>query len=306
MVKLQSDTADAAVAQLCDAWRKENSLHEQAWVQLQAINGSIHALPKEIARATLKENSANRSHQGRRTALKSIALVFGAGSISLAGYRYSPWQQWVADQSTAVGEQRNIMLADGTKLILNTDSAVDIQFTDEHRLVKLLKGEILISTGHKDSANYRPFSVQTGEGTIQALGTQFLVRQHASATQVAVFEGAVKVQPDDATQTTRVDAGQQLYFSTLKTEAIIPADPDISAWADGVLVAKNTRLADFVAELDRYHNGKILCDNSASDLTISGVFPLKDSMRVIVTLQETLPITAQFRTRYWVTLHKNN
>ena len=212
----------------------------------------------------------------------------------------------MADHGTAVGERRTVMLADGTQLQLNTDSAVDIHFDGKQRIAKLLKGEILITTGHEDVSPARPFSVETAQGNIRALGTQCLVRQQTGATLVAVYEGAVEVRPDDALRNTRINSGQQLTFSESEPGGIVSADPDVTAWSDGVIVAKNMRLADFVAELDRYHSGKIMCDPSVAGLTISGVFPLEDTSRVIATLEATLPVMSETRGRYWTTLRKRN
>ncbi len=301
MVKLQSGVANVDDLTNCEQWRKQNPLHEQAWQQLERLSGSFKAIPSAVAHATLDHPSANQQFNSRRLALKSMVLLAGTGALAYSGYQFAPWQQVLADYGTNVGEQRKVMLADGSEILLNTDSAVDIHFDGHQRLVKLLKGEVLITTGHQDNAR-RPFSVQTAQGNLRALGTRFLVRQQDKATLVAVYESAVEVRPKSTQTPTRVEANQQLTFTSQQASRIAPADLDLSAWVDGVIVAKDTRLADFVKELDRYRSGKIMCDSSTAELLISGVFPISDPERVLETIQRTLPIKAETRMGYWTTL----
>lgn len=303
MVIMQSGIASSEDLSNCERWLKQSPLHEAAWQQLESLSGGFKTIPKALAHATLDNASTYHQLQSRRLVLKSILLLAGTGAIAFGGYQFAPWQQLIADYGTNVGEQRKVMLADGTALLLNTDSAVDIRFDTQQRLVKLLKGEVLITTGHLDG-EYRPFSIQTAHGNVRALGTRFLVHQQENATLVAVYEKAVEVRPNTTTMAIRLDVDQQLTFSASQASPIVQADQDISAWSDGVIVAKNTRLADFAKELDRYRSGKIICDASVADLMISGVFPINDPDRVIVSLERTLPIVAEKRMRYWTTLNK--
>lgn len=305
MVKLQSGTVTSGDIAECELWQSQSSQHEQAWQQLESLRGRFSTLPNSLAHATLDKALPNNILQSRRTALKSIAILVSAGTLSLSGYQFAPWQQMVADYGTKVGEQRTIMLTDGTQMMLNTDSAVDIHFDDQQRLLKLLKGEVLIITGH-NASELRPFSVQTAQGNVRALGTRFIVRQQESTTFAAVYQASIAVHPDHAMQTTQLKAGQQITFSAVQTDAISQADPNLSAWSDGVIVASNMRLIDFASELDRYRSGKIICDASTADLKISGVFPINSPDHVIALLEQTLPIRAETRMRYWTVLHKRS
>lgn len=301
MVKLQSGIASIDDLSNCEQWRQQNPLHEQAWRQLESLSSNFKTIPSLVAHAALEQPAANLHFNNRRLALKSLLMLVGAGSLAYSGYQYAPWQQMVADYSTEVGKQSTVKLADGSSLLMNTDSAIDIHFDDQQRLVKLLKGEVLITTGHQ-LGEHRPFSIQTAQGNVRALGTRFLVRQQESSTLVAVYESAVEVRTKIAQMTTRVDTNQQLTFTDLQASNIVQADQDLTAWADGVIVARNMRLADFANEIDRYRTGKILCDSSAAELLISGVFPIHDPARVLETLQRTLPIQVETRMFYWTML----
>lgn len=296
MVKLQAGNVEETTVQECLRWRASSTMHEQAWQQLQAINQQIVELPKSLTQEVL-----NRDQIDRRAVLKSALLVVGVGAISATGYRYSPWQQWMADYGTAVGEQSTIQLADGTQVMLNTDSAIDIAYTSSERRILLLKGEIYITSGHNKSSLYRPLIVQTNHGDVLALGTRFVVQQKGDSAWVSVMESAVEVSPLNASKQ-HVRAGESIQFDSNTLDSVQTANPNDIAWIDGVLVAKNMRLDAFVDKLDRYFKGKIRCDESVSNLAISGVFPINDVPRTIEFIQNTLPVRAAYRTRYWITL----
>ncbi|WP_020182113.1 FecR domain-containing protein [Methylotenera sp. 1P/1] len=305
MVTLQSGIASEDDLLNCEKWRKQSQTHEETWQQLVGLSGNLKSIPKALAHATLDNSEVNRKLQSRRLVLKSVLLLAGSGTLAYSGYQFTPWQQMIADHGTAVGEQRKIMLADGTELHLNTDSAVDIHFDAQQRQIKLLKGEVLITTGHQ-SYDHRPFSIQTTHGNVRALGTRFLVHQQENTTFVAVYESAVEVRPIASNKATRLKVGEQLSFDTSQAYGIMQADQDLSAWSDGVIVAKELRLADFAKELDRYRSGKIICNASVVNLKISGVFPINDPDRVIKTLENTLPIVAEKRMHFWITLNKRS
>ncbi|WP_409076730.1 FecR domain-containing protein [Paraburkholderia sp. BL23I1N1] len=206
---------------------------------------------------------------------------------------------------TAVGERRTVTLADGTRVTLNTDSAIDIGFSSTERRVRLIKGEIMIATGH-GAGEQRPFMVETAQGKLQPLGTRFAVRQQSALCRLDVFEGAVRISPRDAPgRTPVVRAGQRARFTRDDVSALEPISENDAAWTDGLIVASGTRLGDFVTELDRYRAGHLSCDPSVAGLRLSGTFPLADTDRVLDTVTRTLPVEVVFITRYWGTVRSS-
>lgn len=301
MVKLGSGAATQEMRLQCLQWRKTSPDHERVWQQLEMLNQRIKTVPGNVAHATLDDGALRMRQLKRRAMLKSIALLAGTSVAGLGSYRLAPWQQMLADQSTGTGEQRSLRLADGSSIQLNTGSGIDVNFDNTQRLIRLRHGEILVSTGHPAN-DPRPFIVETNEGRIRALGTRFLVRQYDGATRIHLYEGATEIEIEGTWQKLRLEAGQQLHFTRIEAGPVAAADPDAAAWSDGVIVAKNTRLADFTAELDRYRAGKLRCDDEVADLRISGVYPLQDIDYVLDTLTHNFPIKVKTATRYWVTL----
>ncbi|MCY1481309.1 Protein FecR [compost metagenome] len=295
-VRLASGTCAADDYAACQQWRGQHPDHESAWQRLEALGGRFAAVPAALGHATLE--GAGHDPQ-RRRALKALAVLVAAGGAGALGVQGGGWQPWFADLRTGVGERRQLRLPDGGRLHLNAGSAVDIDYGRERRLVRLLQGEILVETAA--DAQRRPFLVSTGEGLLRALGTRFLVREQAGQCQVAVYAGAVEVQPRQGPSRV-IEAGWQTRFGATAVAATEALEAERGSWVDGVLVAREMRLADFVAEFDRQRHGLLRCDPAVAELRISGVFPLDDSERALAAVARTLPVRVVYRTRWWVTL----
>ncbi|AKM00968.1 FecR domain-containing protein [Burkholderia pyrrocinia] len=293
------DAFDAALAR----WRAEDPAHDAAWRHIETMQrrfGRLAAgLDTQAAHAALLPPRAGR----RRAAVKALAVLLFAGGAAWMAEPARRAAIWPADLRTAVGERRTVTLADRTVVVLDTDTALDVSFDDTVRRLRLLRGTIMVTSGHDDRGPARPLVVATAQGELQPLGTRFAVRQRDGATRIEVFAGAVRVQPADATAGTRViAAGEGADFTRDAIGESAPLDAYASAWTDGMLVASRMRLADLVAELDRHRRGSLRCDAAVADLRVSGTYPLDDPARVLDTLKATLPIDVDYLTRYWATV----
>lgn len=299
LVQLHAGELDASGRQALAAWRAEHPDHEKAWQAAESLTGTLRAIPPGIGM-----NALGRSRRAqRRDAAKAIALVLAAPAAGWLG-----WRQWGgelgADFRTATGERRDIRLADGSRLFLNTASAADVRFDAGLRRIVLQAGEILVQTAPDDSRPARPFLVQTAQGTIRALGTRFIVRQESGGqSRVTVLEHAVEIRPGQGGTPFRLEAGHSVRFSERTAGPIQPAPAGSDAWRQGSLVADRQRLEDFLAELSRHRPGMLRCAPEVADLRISGVFQLDDTDRILAILEENLPIAVRRHTRYWVNVH---
>ncbi|WP_321878186.1 FecR domain-containing protein [Paraburkholderia bannensis] len=291
----------------CTRWRAAHPEHARAWQRAERLNAKFDVLPAKVGMSTLARAERGKPHAGidqarRRAALKTLSLLLVAGPTGWLAWRTTPWRVWCADARTGTGERRTLMLADGTRVDLNTATALDVAFDAHERRVRLDTGEILVDTAPDPQVPARPFIVQTDDGRIRALGTRFVVREDGG-TRVAVFHGAVEVTPADAPHLARVVvAGQQTRFTADSIDAPTSADPHGADWSRGVLFAQRVRLADFLDELSRYRPGLVRCDPAVADLHISGAFQLADTDNILAALPETLPVQVIWRTRYWVTV----
>ena len=207
-----------------------------------------------------------------------------------------------ADYRTATGERREVVLGDGSVLSLNTRSAVNVRFDDKRRLIELLAGEILVTSGH-GAGSAAPLVVATREGLVRALGTRFVVRQQDGVSTVEVFESAVDIRPrDSAGAPLLLAAGRGVAFSRHAPDAPHTIDAYADAWSRGQLIVDDVALGDFLADLARYRPGVIDCAPAVAQLRLSGVFPLADTQRILNMLPNSLPVQVRSRTRYWVTV----
>ncbi len=299
LVRFQSENLSPSDRLAFERWRGRSAAHAAAWQRAEEMLRGFGQVPPRIASDALRRLERPR----RRQAVRALAGLLALGPAAWLGWRELPWREWTADARTATGQQRRMELADGTQLVLNTASAVDIEYTAQQRTLWLRAGEILLTTGRDSPQLHRPFIVQTTQGAIRALGTRFMVRDEGSAVRVAVFEGAVEVRPGSAPAAAQVlPAGRQAVFNGREVGPQVPADAMEASWEQGMLAVRNWRLADLVDELGRYRRGVLRCDPAVADLRVSGAFPLDDVDASLRLLEKTLPVTVSRVTPYWATV----
>jgi transmembrane sensor len=296
LVLLQSGEATGRDETRLRLWRQRSPAHEAAWQRAEDVLQTLQQVPPRLGRDTFSRLPS----PGRRELLAMLALAVPGAWLA---WRHMPWREWTADLRTATGEQKTMILADGTRLALNTATAVNVTFTAHERRLVLVAGEIFIATAQDPSPRPRPFIVSTAQGSLRPLGTRFNVRRLADSTRVAVFEGAVEVRPRAFDQTAIVHAGEQLTFTTGALQAAQPADAGAEMWERGILLARNMRLGELIRELARYHHGVLRCDPAVAALRVSGSFSLADISASLSLLEKTLPVRIGRATSYWVTVH---
>ncbi len=293
---LQSDSVSEADREAWRAWLAAPE-HARAWRRVEQISGRLQPLAGDpFSPAT---TALLRSGQPtRRQALKTLPILCGGGALALVAGAM-PWRSWTADQRTAVGEVRDWRLDDGSRLWLNTDSAVDVAFEGRTRQFSLYRGELLMQA----AAEPRPLVLRTAEGSLRThTAARFSVVQRDGSTQLSVFDGAVEIMPSGTRGWRTVMGGRQIAFDShhIETEGVVQSARQ--SWTEGVLVADNLRLDAFVAELARYRQGYLGCDPRVADLRVVGAYPLADTDRVLDVLADTLALRINRRLPWWVSL----
>ncbi|WEK30516.1 MAG: FecR family protein [Candidatus Pseudomonas phytovorans] len=262
-----------------ERWRLASEEHERAWKRAQRLLSRLGSLPPTLARPTLQRPS------GRRAVLRGLVLLMGAVPLGWWGWR-SQAGRFASDYQTAVGERKHARLADGTQIILNTDSALALLFDSAQRLLHLRRGEVYIVT----AADPRPLKVQTLQGQLLALGTRFSVRQLADETLLEVYEGAVQVRPEGASPAAGeniIRAGQQVRFNRERLGLIEGVRDTSLAWQRGLLVADDMPLQQWAQALMRYADRRLECDPALGELRVSGTFPVDDLPLALAMLAQT-------------------
>ncbi|MFT0212662.1 FecR domain-containing protein [Pseudomonas sp. F1_0610] len=258
----------AAFAQQLSQWRQLDLTHEWAWQRVESLQQEFQQVPQNIAAQTLIQNDQQKGVTRRQTVL-GLFLLAGASSIAWRGYQQLPY--YLAEHRTAKGEQKKINLPDGSQLFVNTDTAVNTDYTNEKRQVYLLKGEIYIQTA-KDP---RPFYVVNQFGQMQALGTQFSVRQRENENVLSVQQSAVRVTLADSQEQLLVEEGTTLYFDQQRHRQK-PIKAVANSWIYGTLAIDDWPLAKLLGQLERYHSIFINLDPEAGKLRLSGAYPILD------------------------------
>jgi transmembrane sensor len=299
-VQLTSGEVTDADRLAWQAWRQQDPANEYAWQQVEKVTRkfSVPGISPAVGLATLERPNS----PARRRALQQLAVIFAVGGASWAGYRHTPWQAWSADFETAVGEQRKINLQDGSQLTLNTNSAVDIFFTQQERRVSLRKGEILIETAQEKTDLYRPFIAATQHGNAIALGTRFTLRTDNTSSRVSLYDGAVDIHiaSSSSKATHRLHAGEAIDFTAGEFSLLTVLLSSQPHWLNGILVADDMPLNNFIEEVARYRHGVLSGDASLDNMRISGAFPIDNTDRILDSLTTTLPVKVQRFTDYWV------
>ncbi|VVO30306.1 Protein FecR [Pseudomonas fluorescens] len=302
MVKLRAGTPDTALNERFNAWLAMDSAHRQAWDTLQErLGGSfntVRALDRRVpgqageARQILLQPQASR-----RDALRVIAGLGLLGGGLLLGSKTRLGETLLADLHTGRGQRQHFNLADGSRLSLNADSAVDLRFDDAQRVIILRHGELVIDVA-PDAR--RPLVVRTAEGEMRALGTRFLVAQDPDASRLVVLQHSVEARLFNGT-TQIVKEGQAAVLSSRGITLASGDERRRADWLSGKLNVLDESLADVVAALRPYHRGFVRLAPDIRGLRVQGVFPLDDPERTFSALAETLPIRVD---RYgpWLTL----
>ncbi|MEQ1558295.1 MAG: FecR domain-containing protein [Methyloglobulus sp.] len=223
------------------------------------------------------------------------------------------FDDYLSDYHTNTGEVREVQLADGSQLLLNTNTAVSVEYQTSLRKIVLHHGQARFTVA-KD--NQRPFEVKTSGLLVRALGTVFEVyNPESSETRVTVQEHAVAVrlQPEtfmtgsEQPTTKIVQEGQQLSY--VGNGMLNPPEPtdlaQTSAWQQRKLSINDRPLGELIAELDRYRVGRIfLSDAKFLNLRVVGVFSLADPDAVLKKVCKVLALEQTHLGPYWIVLHR--
>lgn len=284
-----------------DRWLSSSPDHKAAWQSVQTFNQAFSQVPSPLAGQVLRKPQTNLS---RRKALASLLLVAGGAGLAYRGPSTELWQAAWADVSTRTGERRSLILDDGTELVLNTNTAVDVRFDPFTRLLHLHHGEVMVRTARDTKSPSRPLIIRTSEGWVRPIGTYFSVQQIPEAqypVKVQVFEGQVALSPNRHSEV-KIAAGEQLAFSQSSVAVVESVDASAASWVNGQLIMERQPLGQVVKELARYRRGVVRCDPAIQHLIVSGVYPLDDTDAALASLANGLSIKLQHYTAWWVSL----
>jgi transmembrane sensor len=318
--RMDSATPAASDRQAYEAWLRQDSRHRRAAAELSAVWGALDGL----AEAKRDEKIATFTQTAKSPWLRqpqhwwlAAAAVVAAVIVGAVWLQQGSELQTLA---TAVGQQRNVTLADGSIVTLNTNSIVETDLRRRTREIYLRKGEAHFQVAHDRS---RPFLVHAGDAVVRAVGTAFEVRvltdQHVD---VVVNEGRVEVQtpapgsspgdtarPRDSggsapalpTITVRaLNAGERLSTAGRDYAVVSISPQQLSselAWREGAIIFDGEPLSAAIAEIERYTDARIIVsDPQIGALRVGGRFRTGDVQEFFDALQTALPVSIRHTT----------
>jgi transmembrane sensor len=300
-----------AEREVFESWLGEDPRHRRAVDELAKVWNALDILADakwngQSAGFTEAAHGAVRRKRRRRWVAAAAALV----AIVIGGAVWLRNGNEIQTVSTAVGQHRNVTLADGSIVTLNTNTIVEIDLGRHLREVHLRKGEAHFEVAHDRS---RPFLVHAGDAVVRAVGTEFEVRLHANHyVDVLVNEGRVEVQaelPSSPVQANAAHSGAATVavhavsagerFSTGSADyAVTPiSSAQLSselAWREGAIVFDSEPLSQAIVEIERYTDAKILVsDPDVAALRVGGRFRTDDLQGFLDGLETALPVTVR-------------
>jgi len=293
------------------AWLLESSRHVQAYLSALKFSARLRALDprREIDVDALisqaedpvtpmsldhthdaeqtQDGAQNQPRTARTWPMVAVVVLMVLGSLLLV----APITRSTQMYATAVGEQRQIKLEDGSLIYLNTNSQVHVRYTSARRESQLLKGEALFSV-ERDAD--RPFRVSTGTAVVRALGTEFDVYRQPARTLIEVVHGEVNVLPPGKQGSglaqevssapdvpnpmipmpTHLTTGER---ASVDSEGLIHRDSRnvqlAQDWQQRRLVFDGATLAEVAAEFNRYNQAQIIVEGrELGAWPIGGIF----------------------------------
>ena len=312
-------------------WLSRSSAHREELLSLARLWGNMNVLTElavplgDVGARERMTRPADRVRIGMRVAFAGFTAMLIV-SVAVLFTTPSPEDSWTTTNgvySTSVGEQQSSLLTDGSTVILNTNSRVQVNYSGEYRDIHLLWGEAHFTVAENDEI---PFRVIAANRRVEAVGTAFAVHLRDNEVEVTVSEGKVELvshEPAVAGPATSDDAPLEELLGTFEAgEAIIVADsaPDagtedlirrielpnvdrLLAWREGLLAFSGESLETVVEEIGRYTTVNIeIPDPGVRAIRIGGQFPVGETDAMLAALEDNFGLRVQRVSRDHVVL----
>lgn len=312
LAKLDSPLLTAQQQQDFFEWLEAAPEHQAAYLKAEQLwlRGDVFERLNQGASAPIATDQvSHNTWWAWGSGLAACAVIFFA-YIVLGPLMEAPLEQGRWQYATAIGEQKNITLPDGSELILNTDTKIDVLFNEERRMASLAHGEVFFAVAPEGA---RPFDVVTSAGSVRVLGTRFSVQRLRASkdASVTVVEGRVALNPEITTINTipafksrQILSANQLSSMVATTLGLLPVNIDAAnalAWRQQRLIFKAQPLADVIAELNRYSPLPIsLGQPSLAGIEVTAVLPLNNIGRTVQALAESVGLGVENQAKAYV------
>lgn len=267
LARLTSGEATATDLAALKAWRARSPAHAEAFGEAALLwnvlgdvlaDAKLHSLARE---GELARPAGSRALMSRRGALLGGGLLVAslAGAAAVAVHPplglWPSWSELAAEYRTYKGEQRNIELADGMAVRINTQTSMDLRPTADGAVqIELIAGEAAFTP---QQARTQGLVVHAGSGQARTRDAAFNIRRDGNTVSVSCINGEVLVSCEAGT--TMLRHGQQIRFNERAMSEIAVVDSEVvTAWQRGLLVFRDEALSRVIEEVNRYRFGRIV------------------------------------------------
>jgi transmembrane sensor len=285
LARLHSDCVDDAERARFHAWLEAHAVHRRVYQELSQTWQRFEQAGPLVRTLAAGQELGKVHHRTDRRAWLRVAA--GVAAVTIAGWW--GWTQFApagGSMETGIGQQVSVSLPDGSKVDLNTNSLMQVDYRDDARIIRLRRGEAHFQVAADPS---RPFWVVADATWVRAVGTAFDVYLAPRAVEVMVTEGRVQVAsarlaqartPSDAalarTSHSLLAAGQKMEYHGEAAQIRSATTHELrrsQAWRAGSLIFEDQTLAEVLGEIGRYTTLQLVIDDDElRNVRVGGTF----------------------------------
>jgi transmembrane sensor len=278
LVRLQSEARSAADIAAFQAWAAADPSHAVAFEAVSGTWDITGGVPRDM-------RGQERAHPvSRRRALVAAAgaaVAVGAGIIYLREAAAGAYQ-------TEIGEQKHITLKDGSRIFLDTNSRVDVDFGRTLRSAELQYGR---ANFRLVADPWRPFIVSASTSRIVAAASGLDIGRDGEQVSVLVIQGAAEIQRPNFPAIKLLKGERFMALANGEGQLDKPNLIPLLAWQTGQAIFENGKLCDAVAEMNRYSTTKLaIVDSATGELRVSGIYAVGDNLSFANSVSRLLPV----------------
>ena len=309
-------------------WLKRSSYHQayieklaKNWDSMSVLSQLAHLFPVSNVEPTIDQPS-----ESSKTSKLPIWVMVSFSACLFFAIITLNMSTKVIEYSTAIGEQTNITLSDGSNILLNTDSLIQVDFSGDRRIINLMKGEVNFDVAKNPN---RPLVVYAGSGMIWAIGTMFNVNLTDSEVNVLVTEGTVKVYADAAKDNNATNPNIDLTYTgndpismhetlatvgqTVTYDEVIKKQGKLKqvefdkklAWHSGYFSFRGESLEEALKEISRYTDKEfVIVDDSIKNIQVGGHFKTHDIDNLLTTIGQGFDIHFEYISDNRINIYK--
>lgn len=283
-----------------EAWLMANPAHASEYAAFAELWEDFDSTSRLKSLAQALERKTELSSQKIKTVTRGILSLLLIISCGLFGQRI--WQEWmdqpisIQASSTGVGEIKKQELADGSQIILNADTTVDVVYYHNRRVATLKRGEVIFDVS-KDPD--RPFIVDSGLARVTVLGTNFAVNRLSQLVRVSVNHGRVQVQAQDAegktiSQPWILSDGQVAEVdATHQVTRVQRSAQDAFSFQSGTINFQQATIDEIAETLSRYRKSAIKSLVTKKSIHVTAVVQASDIESFLLTLPRIAPVNVE-------------